>query len=88
VFFCTQSRACFLPETFASNSGVLAQKCCEQDPKISGSVLNVFLKIDQNAESEHQENTLRGIRRSQVKLATYYLKSGYKQLAQVVFNDM
>lgn len=87
-FLAHKAELVFLPETFASDLGVLAQKCCEQNPEISSDVLNVFLKIDQDAESEHQENTLRGIRKSQVKLAAYYLKSGCKQLAEVVFKDM
>jgi hypothetical protein len=78
----------FLPETFAADLGLLAQRCCEQNSEISAKVLEIFLKIDQDSESEHQENTLRGVRKSQVKLAAYYLKSGHRPLAQVIFNDM
>lgn len=36
--------------------------------------MDSFLKIDQDAESEQQENTLRGIRKSQVKLAIDHLQ--------------
>lgn len=78
----------FLPETFAADLGLLAQKCCEQNSEISAAILEIFLKIDQDSESEQQENTLRGVRKSQVKLAAYYLKSGHRALAQVIFNDM
>lgn len=83
-----QEELVFLPETFAFDLGVLAQKCCEQNSEISAGVLESFLKIDQDPESEHHENTLRGIRKSQMKLAAYYLKSGYKHLAHAVFKDM
>ena len=87
-FLAYKAELLFLPETFAFDLAVLAQKCCEQNSEISVDILEIFLKIDQDPESEHQENTLRGIRKSQAKLATYYLKSGCKQLAEVIFKDM
>jgi len=78
----------FLPETFAYDLGLLAQRSCEAGSKVCSEILETFLKIDQDPESVNQENTLRGIRKSQVKLATYYLKFGYLSLAEVVFEDM
>lgn len=87
-FLAYKAELVFLPETFAFDLAVLAQKCCEQNSEISVNILDIFLKIDQDPESEHQENTLRGIRKSQAKLAAYYLKSGCKHLAEIIFNDM
>lgn len=87
-FLAYKAELVFLPETFAFDLGVLAQKCCEQNSEISVEILEIFLKIDQDPESENQENTLRGIRKSQAKLAAYYLKSGCKHLAEIIFNDM
>lgn len=78
----------FLPETFSFDLGLLAQHCCEHRSEISTKVLEIFLKIDQDPESEQHENTLRGIRKSQVKLAAYYLKAGYEHLAYEIFKDM
>ena len=78
----------FLPETFSFDLGLLAQQCCEYRSDISVKVLECFLKIAQDPESEHHETTLRGIRKSQVKLAGYYLKAGYKHLAYEIFQDM
>lgn len=78
----------FLPETFAADLGLLAQKSCEHSSEISAAILEIFLKIDQDSESERQEATLRGVRKSQVKLAAYYLKASHRPLAQVIFDDM
>jgi hypothetical protein len=78
----------FLPETFAFDLGLLAQKCCQENSEIMVEVLDIFLKIDRDPESEHQENTLRGIRKSQVKLAVYYLSTGHDKLAEIIFKDM
>ncbi len=78
----------FLSETFAFDLGLLAQTCCKRQSDISGEVLQILLKIDQDPESEQQENTLRGIRKSQVKLAAYYLKNGFERLAYLIYKDM
>lgn len=78
----------FLSETFAFDLGLLAQLCCQTESDISYALLNIFLKIDQDPESEQQEQTLRGIRKSQVRLAAYYLRAGYKDLAQMIYRDM
>lgn len=83
-----KARTFFLPETFAFDLALLAQHCCEHDSEVSAKVLEILLKIDQNPENEQQETTLRGIRKSQVKLAAYYLKAGYPHLAHTVFKDM
>ena len=78
----------FLPETLSFDLSLLAQQCCEYHSDISAKVLEFFLKIDQDPESENHEHTLRGVRKSQVKLAAYYLKAGYKHLAYEIFKDM
>ncbi len=78
----------FLLETFAFDMGLLAQLCCRCRSDISTDVLDIFLKIDQDPESEQQETTLRGVRKSQVKLAIFYLQSNHDHLAYLIFKDM
>ncbi len=78
----------FLSETFAFDLGLLAQSCCWRGSKIHETLLEIFLKIDQDPESEQQEHTLQGIRKSQVKLAAYYLKVGREPLARIIYQDM
>ena len=78
----------FLCETLAFDLGVLIQVCYEQMPTLSQDLLAIFLKIDQDPESEQQEATLRGIRKSQVKLAAYYLKVDQDHWARQIFEDM
>lgn len=78
----------FLSETFAFDLGLLAQICCWRSSNIHPILIEIFLKIDQDPESEQQEHTLQGIRKSQVKLAAYYLRSGLEGFARIIFEDM
>ncbi len=78
----------FLCETFAFDLGILLQLCSEQMPDLSQNLLTIFLKIDQDPESEQQEATLRGIRKSQIKLAAHYLKEHRDPLARQIYDDM
>lgn len=78
----------FLPETFAFDLGLLAQYCCEHGSEVGVKVLEILLKLDQDPENKQSESTLRGIRKSQVKLAAYYLKAGDEPLAREIFKDM
>ena len=39
-------------------------------------------------ETEAQEQSLRGVRKAQLKLATYYLGAGAEELARQVWRDM
>jgi hypothetical protein len=78
----------FLCETFAYDLGILAQCCCQYHSPIGKDLLKIFLVIDQDPEGEQQEGTLRGIRKSQSKLAAYYLQKGEEDLARAIFEDM
>ncbi|APB33879.1 hypothetical protein GlitD10_1556 [Gloeomargarita lithophora Alchichica-D10] len=78
----------FLCETFAYDLGHLVQTCSNLGDEVHRSLLDIFLKIDQDPESEQQEQSSRGVRKSQVKLAAYYLSRGDKYLADLIFHDM
>ena len=48
----------------------------------------IFLTLDDHAESNAGEATLRGVRRAQIKLATHLLLSGHVGLAERIREDM
>jgi len=78
----------FLCETFAYDLGHLVQTCFHVADQVHRQLLDIFLKIDQDPESEQQEQSSRGVRKSQVKLAAYYLSQGNPELAHLIFHDM
>jgi hypothetical protein len=52
-------------------------------------LLATFLEVDKEAEEGHDlEASLRGVRKAQVKLATFYLTRGDATSARVIFDDM
>ena len=54
-----------------------------------GVSIEVMLDVDKQADKEHElESSLRGVRKAQIKLATYYLPQGAHELARRIFDDM
>jgi hypothetical protein len=52
-------------------------------------LLGIFLEVDKEAEEGHDlEASLRGVRKAQLKLATFYLTRGDEASARVIFDDM
>lgn len=86
---CYKSGLLFLCETIAFDLSELIQLTCQcTDMKLCRELLEILLKLDQDPESEQQETGLRGIRKSQTKLAAYFLHRGYPSYAQQIFEDM
>src|SRR5262249_15931556 len=50
--------------------------------------LKIFLQVDKEGEGAKKEAALRGVRKAQVKLATYYLLRGDVAAAREVYRDM
>jgi hypothetical protein len=78
----------FLSETFGFDLGVLAQLSCALQSETTEAILQVLLHLDQDPESEQQEMTLRGIRKTQARLAAYFLSRGREDLARLIYEDM
>ncbi|MEX1364958.1 MAG: DUF2254 family protein, partial [Nannocystaceae bacterium] len=78
----------FITEVIAHDVGTLCQLAFQHDIAIHGELLDVFLAVDERAETQEQEKTLRGVRRAQVKLATTYLRKGREDLARTIADDM
>lgn len=78
----------FILETAAYDLCALNELAHEKDSPSARELLRIFLQVDRESESEVQETSLRGVRKAQVKLATFYLLKGDEQLAREVFDDM
>ncbi|MCB9717373.1 MAG: DUF2254 domain-containing protein [Myxococcales bacterium] len=85
---CYQRGLTFITEVIAHDVGTLCQLAFHNDLRIHDELLEVFLAVDERAETQEQEKTLRGVRRAQVKLATTYLRKGREDLARTISNDM
>ena len=79
----------FVTETVAYDLCSLCEYVHEIGSPAEQRILKIFLEVDQAAsDAEVQELSLRGVRKAQVKLATYYLVKGREDLARVIFEDM
>ena len=78
----------FILETVAYDLCALNETAFEQKSPAARELLRIFLQVDKESESEIQEVSLRGVRKAQVKLATYYLKHGAEDWAREIFQDM
>ena len=78
----------FVTEVIAHDVGTLCEKAFRRGRGIHDDLLEVFLAVDERAETQEQEKTLRGVRRAQVKLATTYLMRREEKLARRIFRDM
>jgi len=78
----------FLTEVIAHDIGTLCGYAFRLNSAAHDSILDIFLRVDDSAESAEEEKTLRGVRRAQVKLATSYLVFGGVHLAGRIAADM
>lgn len=78
----------FILETVAYDLCALNELAYDEDSPAARELLRIFLQVDRESESEVQETSLRGVRKAQVKLATFYLLKGDETLAREVFSDM
>jgi len=78
----------FVTETAAYDLCTLCELAHEERFALERDLLGIFLEVDKVPENEAQEQSLRGVRKAQVKLATYYLMRREEDLARVVWRDM
>jgi hypothetical protein len=78
----------FVTEVIAHDIGTLCALAFSRRSPRHDELLEVFMAVDEHAETQEQEKTLRGVRRAQVKLATTYLVNGAKKHARRIFEDM
>lgn len=78
----------FVTEVIAHDVGTLCAHAFRNGSRIHEQLLEVFLAVDERAETKEQEKTLRGVRRAQVKLATTYLVKEQEGCARRIASDM
>jgi hypothetical protein len=84
-----QKRLAFVTETVAYDLGVLCEVAHDIASSVEPALLDIFLEVDpKTSEGDVQETSLRGVRKAQLKLATYYLQVGAEALARRIWDDM
>jgi hypothetical protein len=78
----------FILETVAYDMCAFIEYAFDAKSPATPHLLRILLQIDKEGESESQETSLRGVRKAQLKLASYFLLRGDEKLAREVFHDM
>jgi hypothetical protein len=78
----------FVTETAAYDLCSLCEVASELDAPSHDRLLAIFLEIDKEAETTAEEKALRGVRKAQAKLATFYLLRGQAAHARAIYDDM
>jgi hypothetical protein len=79
----------FTLETAAYDLSVLIEQAYLSGAVVHDQLLELFLDVDREPEGDRsQEVALRGVRKAQVKLATFYLEMGSDVHARRVYEDM
>ena len=77
----------FLLEVVAHDLGELIEAAALRDPGRVDELLDVFLQVDREAAGP-EELPLQGVRRAQVRLATFFLARGDEPRARRIYLDM
>jgi hypothetical protein len=78
----------FVTETVAYDVGALCQLAHELESPAEDKILALFLEIDRPGLEHAHELALKGVRKAQVKLASYYVSVGADSRATVIYDDM
>lgn len=78
----------FVLETAAYDLSALNELAFDLQAAERHDLLRIFLQVDKEGEGASREASLRGVRKAQVRLATYYLLHGDEVAAREVFVDM
>ena len=78
----------FLLEAVAYDLARLVEHAVETGRPEAAALLDLFLGVDREPDSPEQEERLRGVRRAQVQLATFFLARGDEPQARRIFEDM
>jgi hypothetical protein len=78
----------FVTETVAWDVSALCQYAHELGAPEEAAMLERFLELDRPLRVKSQESALLGVRKAQVKLATFYIVNGQKEKAQAIADDM
>jgi hypothetical protein len=86
---CYDMKLSFVTETIAYDVSAICQLAHELGKsEEEEEILRAFLDIDRPTFERAQENALKGVRKAQVKLASYYLSVGQNAKAKIIRDDM
>lgn len=78
----------FVTETVAYDVSALCQQAHASGLAEERAMLERFLELDRPLRAQIQESALIGVRKAQVKLASYYLSKGDEARARRIYEDM
>lgn len=78
----------FVTETIAYDVGTICQISHGLHSPVEDELLALFLEIDRPGIEHAHETALKGVRKAQVKLASYYLQAGAEDKVRVIYADM
>jgi hypothetical protein len=78
----------FVTETVAYDVATVIELANQQKAKEERAMLEEFLDLDQPLLARSQEKGLLGVRKAQVKLASFYLLTGQEKKARTICKDM
>ncbi|MGE0706574.1 MAG: DUF2254 family protein [Planctomycetota bacterium] len=78
----------FVTETIAYDLASLCELASQNGSKAHDALLGALLELDREAEDEAQEAALRGVRKAQLRLATFYLLHEDEERARRIHRDM
>ncbi len=78
----------FVTECVAYDLCTLVETAHQLGSPAMDKLLKILLEVDKEAEAEVQETSLRGVRKAQIKLATYFLLAGEQERAREIYRDM
>ncbi len=78
----------FVMETVAYDVAQVCQLAHELGSPEEEGLVKIFLEIDRPGEARFQQQALKGVRKAQAKLASYYLSVGDQDRARRIYDDM
>lgn len=78
----------FVTETAAYDLATLCESAALSHAPVHRRILEVLLQVDKESEDAAQEVTLRGVRKAQAKLASFYLQRGDEEAVRLIHDDM
>ena len=78
----------FITEVIAHDVASLCARAFHAGTQYHDQLLATFLRVDDSTETAASDQTLKGVRQAQVKLATTYMLHGAESLARTIQADM
>ena len=77
----------FIAEIVAYDISMICETAHQQKATYQDQIVALLLEVDEVPDDKAQLETLRGVRKAQIKLATYYLCKGEMDMAKLIRQD-